>query len=279
MGSKLLTPPAATTSAWTSSEMMTYRASLELHDHDVVFVGIGLPNLACNLARSTHAPHLFMIYESGAIGAVPTRLPVSIGDPALVTDSLSIVSQADIFQSYLQNGLIEVGFLGGAQIDRYGNINTTIIGDGGDYGNPKTRLPGSGGACEIAVHSKRLLVIMRMSSKSFVDTCDFVTSPGNLFASKTPSPQLRKTRKELGLPGGGPTTIITDLGVCEFLEGENDANEMVLTEIYPGITVEQVQAACGWPLQVASKLKQTVAPEARVLELLREKLDPQKLYL
>ena len=262
--------------------MMTYRASLELGDHDVVFVGIGLPNLACNLARSTHAPHLFMIYESGAIGAVPTRLPVSIGDPALVTDSLSIVSQADIFQSYLQNGLIEVGFLGGAQIDRYGNINTTVIGD---YENPKTRLPGSGGACEIAVHSKRLLIIMRMSPKSFVNTCDFVTSPGNLFASKTPSPQLRKTRKELGLPGGGPTTLITDLGVCEFRSNEhggpkvNDENEMILTEIYPGITVEQVRAACGWPLKVASNLKQTLAPEAGVLKLLREKLDPQKLYL
>jgi glutaconate CoA-transferase subunit B len=266
-------------SAWTSSEMMTYRASLELQDHDVIFVGIGLPNLACNLARATHAPHLFMIYESGAIGAVPTRLPVSIGDPALVTDSLSIVSQADIFQSYLQNGLIEVGFLGGAQIDRYGNINTTTIGD---YQDPKVRLPGSGGACEIAVHSKRLLVIMRMSPKSFVEKCDFVTSPGSLFSSKTPSPQLLKTRKELGLPGGGPTTIITDLGVCEFLEEDKTKGqeaEMILTEIYPGLEVEQVKAACGWPLKVAAKLKRTPAPEENVLELLRVKLDPQKLYL
>ena len=272
-----------TSSDWTSSEMMTYRASLELHDHDVVFVGIGLPNLACNLARSTHAPHLFMIYESGAIGAVPTRLPVSIGDPALVTDSLSIVNQADIFQSYLQNGLIEVGFLGGAQIDRYGNINTTVIGD---YLNPKIRLPGSGGACEIAVHSKRLLVIMRMSPKSFVEKCDFVTSPGTLFSSKTPSPQLLKTRKELDLPGGGPTTIITDLGVCEFQEadqktdeGKDQVPEMMLTEIYPGVDVEQVKAACGWPLKVAADLKRTPVPEARVLGLLREKLNPQKLYL
>jgi glutaconate CoA-transferase subunit B len=255
---------------WTSSEMMTYRASLELHDHDVTFVGIGLPNLACNLARATHAPHLFMIYESGAIGAVPTRLPVSIGDPALVTDSLSIVSQADIFQSYLQNGLIEVGFLGGAQIDRYGNINTTVIGD---YKNPKIRLPGSGGACEIAAHSKRLLVIMRMSSKSFVETCDFVTSPGTRFNSKIPSPKLSKSRHELGLPGGGPTTVITDLGVCEFQD------EMVLTEIYPGVEVDQVKAACGWDLKIAHQLKRTSPPEESILTLLRERLDPQKLYL
>src|SRR5690606_31854059 len=139
-----------------------------------VFVGIGLPNLACNLARETHAPNLFMIYESGAVGTIPERLPISIGDPCLVTDSLSIVSQAEIFQNYLQSGRIEVGFLGGAQLDRYGNINTTVIGD---YQNPKVRLPGSGGACEIATHSKRLLIVMRMSPKTFVEKCDFITSP------------------------------------------------------------------------------------------------------
>ncbi len=150
----------------TPSERMAHRAAQELHDNDVVFVGIGLPNLACNLARATHAPSLFMIYESGAVGCIPERLPVSIGDPALVTDSLAVVSQAEIFQLYLQRGLIQVGFLGGAQIDRYGNINTTVIGP---YDNPKVRLPGSGGACEIAVHSKRLLIVMRMSKRTFVE--------------------------------------------------------------------------------------------------------------
>src|ERR1700679_4056957 len=133
----------------TASETMAFRAALELHNNDVVFVGIGLPNLACNLARETHAPKLFMIYESGAVGAIPERLPVSIGDPALVTDSLQITSQADIFQLFLQRALIEVGFLGGSQVDRWGNINTTVIGN---YDAPKVRLPGSGGACEIAVH-------------------------------------------------------------------------------------------------------------------------------
>ncbi len=131
---------------------MAVRAAHELHDGDVVFVGIGLPNLACNLARATHAPNLVLIYESGAVGAVPDRLPVSIGDPALVTGSLAVASMADVFQCYLQGGRIEVGFFGGAQIDRYGNINSTVIGP---YDRPKVRLPGSGGACEIAIHAKR----------------------------------------------------------------------------------------------------------------------------
>ncbi len=163
------------------SELMAIRASEELKNDDVVFVGIGLPNLACNLARALHAPQLFMIYESGAIGAVPDRLPVSIGDPALVTNSLAIVGQSDIFQMYLQSGWIEVGFLGGAQVDRYGNINTTVIGS---YEKPTIRLPGSGGACEIATHAKKLLIMMKMSPRSFVEKCDFVTSPGHCFVSK-----------------------------------------------------------------------------------------------
>ncbi len=249
--------------SYTASEMMAYRASLELHNKDVVFVGIGLPNLACNLARETHAPQLFMIYESGAVGTIPERLPISIGDPALVNDSLAIVSQADIFQCFLQRGLIQVSFLGGAQIDRYGNINSTVIGP---YDNPKVRLPGSGGACEIAVHSKRLLVVMRMNPKSFVETCDFITSPGHRYQGKT--------RQQLGLPGGGPQVIVTDLGVLEFT-GE----EFTLTELYPGVEVAQVQAACGWPLKVAAEIKKTSEPNAKVLDLLRNKLDPQKLYL
>ena len=206
------------------SERMAVRASQELHDQEVIFVGIGLPNLACNLARATHAPQLFMIYESGTIGTIPARLPVSIGDPTLVTDSLAIVSQSDIFQCYLQGGLIEVGFLGGAQVDKYGNINTTVIGD---YHNPKIRLPGSGGACEIATHSQRVLIMMRMSPKSFVEKCDFVTSPGSRMDSTKPSKDLGKTRDELKLPGGGPTKAITDMGVLEIMDGE-----FTLTEIY-----------------------------------------------
>ncbi len=253
------------------SERMAVRAAQELKDREVVFVGIGLPNLACNLARATHAPQLFMIYESGAVGTLPDRLPVSIGDPTLVTDSLAIVSQADIFQLFLQGGLIEVGFLGGAQVDRYGNLNTTVIGP---YDKPKVRLPGSGGACEIAVHSQRLLIMMRMSPRTFVATCDFVTSPGRRFHSKRKSPWEGKERREFDLPGGGPLTVITDLGVCQF-----QGDEMVLTEIYDGVTVEQVKAACGWDLKFAPKLIHAPSPDAIQLGLLREKLDPQNLYL
>ncbi|MDC0713353.1 CoA-transferase subunit beta [Stigmatella sp. ncwal1] len=247
-----------------ASERMTYRAAQELQDGNVVFVGIGLPNLACNLARATHAPGLFMIYESGAVGAIPERLPVSIGDPSLVTDSLAVVSQADIFQCLLQRGLIEVGFLGGAQVDRWGNINTTVIGS---YANPKVRLPGSGGACEIAVHARRLLIIMRMSKRTFVEKCDFITSPGHRMNGKS--------REELGMPGGGPTRIITDLGVLSF----DATGEAVLTEVYAGVTPAQVQAACGWPLKTSNALTTSASPDASVLRLLREKLDPKHLYL
>lgn len=248
----------------TQSERMAYRAAMELRDGDVTFVGIGLPNLACNLARATHAPELFMIYESGAVGAVPDRLPVSIGDPALVTDSLAVVSQADIFQCFLQRGLIEVGFLGGAQIDKYGNLNTTVVGD---YHNPKVRLPGSGGACEIAVHARRLLIIMRMGKRAFVERCDFVTSPGHRVDGRS--------RAELGMPGGGPTRLITDLCVMDY--GED--GEAIVTELQPGVTAEQVQAACAWKLRFAAQVREAPSPNAEVVRLLREKLDPQRLYL
>src|SRR4029077_3935633 len=153
---------------------MAVRAAKELRDGDVVFVGIGLPNLACNLARATHAPNLVLIYESGAVGAVPDRLPVSIGEPALVTGSLSVASMADIFMLYLQGGRIQVGFLGGAQVDRYGNINSTVIGR---YDAPKVRLPGSGGACEIAVHAERVIVAAALSARSFPAEVDFIRRP------------------------------------------------------------------------------------------------------
>jgi glutaconate CoA-transferase, subunit B len=265
------------TEVFNPSERMVVRAAEELRDHDVVFVGIGLPNLACNLARATHAPDLFMIYESGAVGAIPERLPVSIGDPALVTDSLSIASQADIFQNYLQRGLIEVGFLGGAQIDRYGNINTTVIGN---YRDPTVRLPGSGGACEIATHARRLLIIMRMSPKTFVEKCDFVTSPGTRFESKYVSPSCGKNREELGLPGSGPTTVITDVGVCEFMLAPGGlGREMVLTEIFEDVDPATVPGKCGWPLKISENLKKIQNPKEKTLSLLRDKLDPNRLYL
>ncbi len=251
------------------SERMAARASAELKSQDVVFVGIGLPNLACNLARATHAPELFMIYESGAVGTVPDRLPVSIGDPTLVTDSLAILSQADIFQLFLQGGLIEVGFLGGAQVDRFGNLNTTVIGD---YTAPKVRLPGSGGACEIATHSKRLLIMMSMTPRTFVPVVDFITSPGHRFVSQRTNAGVE--RDKLKIPGNGPTTVITDVGVCQFRSGE-----MVLTELYSGVTLDQVRKQCGWELKIDDNLLEVPPPSETIVRILREKLDPQCLYL
>lgn len=256
---------ASNSKNYTPSEMMAVRASKELHDGDVVFVGIGLPNVACNLARETHARSLYLIYESGAVGAQPERLPVSIGDPALVTGALSIVSQSEIFQNYLQGGRIQVGFLGGAQIDKFGNLNTTVIGD---YRKPKVRLPGSGGACEIAVHAQKVLIVMRMSPKSFVEKCDFITSPGNF--------SLGKSRKEWQLPGAGPLKIITDLCVMNWSENHG---EFVVNEIYPDVTQEQIKAQCAWDLKFEPHLDQAAVPTENELQLLRVKLDPQKLYL
>jgi len=244
---------------------MAVRASKELHDGDVVFVGIGLPNLACNLARATHAPDLVLIYESGAVGAVPDRLPVSIGDPALVTDSLGVASMADIFQFYLQGGRIQVGFLGGAQVDRYGNINSTVIGP---YDKPKVRLPGSGGACEIAIHAERVIVVAPLSARSFPAAVDFVTSPGH--AGKY------GTRKQLGLPGGGPQRIVTDVGV---LEPSPDDGELELVGIYPNAKVDEVKSKVGWPLRVRADLEKYPPPTAEELRLLRDVLDPTHLYI
>lgn len=224
-------------------------AARELTDGEVVFVGIGLPNLACNLARRTHAPHLVLIYESGAVGATPSRLPVSIGDPALVTGSLMVCGMADVFQLFLQNGRIEVGFLGGAQVDRYGNINTTVIGP---YERPTVRLPGSGGAAEIALHAQRILIISKLSPRGFPERVDFVTSPG------------QRVKR-----------VITDKGVLE----PDETGELVLTGLYPGVEAADVQAGVGWQLRCRPRLARLDPPTAVELQLLREVLDPKRLYL
>jgi len=252
-------------SEYSPSEMMAAVAARELKDGEVTFVGIGLPNLACNLARALQAPDLVLIYESGAVGAVPERLPVSIGDPSLVTGSLMVCSMADVFQLFLQNGKIEVGFLGGAQIDQWGNINTTTIGS---YGKPKVRLPGSGGAAEIAVHAKRVLIISRLHSRAFPAEVDFITSPGQRCHGKT--------REELGMPGAGPIKIITDRGI---LENDPETGEMILTALYPGVTVDEVKANVGWPLKARDHLDLVAPPTTRELQLLREVLDPKNLFL
>lgn len=245
---------------------MAAAAAQELRDGQTVFVGIGLPNLACNLARATHAPNLVLIYESGAVGAAPERLPVSIGDPALVTGSLMVCSMADVFQLFLQNGRIDVGFLGGAQIDRYGSINTTVLGP---YERPRVRLPGSGGAPEIAIHAKRTLVVARLEKRTFPETVDFITSPGH-------RPHGRR-RRELGMPGAGPVRVITDRGILDP-DPELDG-ELTLTAVYPGVSVDEVRVNVGWKLRVREPLRVVEPPSEEVLRVLREELDPERRYL
>ncbi len=244
---------------------MTAVAARELRDGEVVFVGIGLPNLACNLARATHAPNLVLIYESGAVGAVPERLPVSIGDPALVTGSLMVCSMANVFQYFLQNGWIQVGLLGGAQIDRFGNINTTVVGA---YSHPSVRLPGSGGAAEIAIHAGRTVVIGRLDRRVFPERVDFVTSPGHRSRGRS--------RRELGMPGAGPTKVITDKAV---LEADPDSGELVLASLYPGVERAEVAGNVGWALRSPSRMAEVDPPTDRELHLMREVLDPKRLYL
>ncbi len=247
----MTTPPS-------TYEMMVTAAARMLRDGEVVFVGIGIPNVTVNLARRTRCPNLVLIYESGAIGAQPDRLPISIGDPALVTGALGVCSMPEVFQYYLQRGLVDVGFLGGAQIDRYGNLNTTVIGD---YHKPKTRLPGSGGACEIAALARRILVVMPHKRRSFVERLDFVTSPGYLDGGDA--------RQRLNVPGGGPQVVITDLGILTF---STETREMVLESLHPGATLDQVRENTCWPLRVAVKLAVTESPSAEELRVLRDEL-------
>jgi glutaconate CoA-transferase subunit B len=263
--SMTITLPSSMTVDYSPAEMMTAVAARELKDGEVVFVGIGLPNLACNLARALHAPNLVLIYESGAVGAAPERIPVSIGDPALVTGSLMVCSMADVFQSLLQNGRIEVGFLGAAQVDRYGNINTTVVGE---YQHPSVRLPGSGGAAEIAIHAQRTVVMSRLDRRSFPEQVDFITSPGHRVRGRS--------RRELGMPGAGPSTIVTDKAV---LEADSATGELVLSALYPGITADQVRAGIGWDLRQRSQVNTVPSPTEQELRLLREVLDPQRVYL
>lgn len=239
--------------AYTASELMVCAAARTLVDRQTVFVGIGLPNQACNLARRLHAPELLMIYESGAVGAVPERLPVSIGDPSLVTGALAVVSMGDVFWRLLQGGRIDVGFLQGAEIDRFGNLNTTVIGD---YAQPQVRLPGSGGACEIAILAREVVVVMPQTRRSFPQRVGFVTSPGHLDGGDA--------RRRAGYPGAGPTRVVTDLGTYHF-----DAGEMVLASVHPGVSVEQVLAATGWELRVDDPLPVTSPPSQAELAALR----------
>ncbi len=246
----------------TRSELMTVNAARLLRDGDVVFVGVGLPNLACNLARLTQAPNLVMIYEAGVIGAQPARLPLSIGDPTLVSGALSVCSMYDVFAFYLQRGLVTVGFMGGAQIDRFGNVNATVIGD---YAHPKVRLPGSGGSMEIAAWAERCYYITPHEKRRFPPRVDFRTSAGFLDG--------RAERTAAGLRGG-PAAVVTDLGILE----PDETGELVLSAVHPGAEPEQAHNQTGWDLQIANPLPVTPPPTDDELRLLRE-LDPQRIYL
>jgi len=242
---------------WAADEIMSVVAARLLRDGMSCFVGIGIPSTVANLARSTHAPNLFLIYEAGALGAKPYRLPLSIGDGELAVTADSVVSVPEIFNYWLQGGHIDVGYLSAAQIDRFGNLNTTVIGP--DYHDPKVRLPGAGGAPEIAAHCHEVTVIMRHARRAFVPRVDFVTSVG-----LGPEPD---TRSRLGFRGAGPIKVITDLGI---LRPDPQDNELTLVAIHPGVEVRDVQDRTQWPLRVAPSLEVTNAPTSEELAALRD---------
>jgi glutaconate CoA-transferase subunit B len=247
---------------YTSDEMMTVAAARALTDGISCFVGIGLPSAAANLARATHAPGLVLIYESGAIGAKPDRLPLSIGDGILAETADAVISVPEIFNYWLQPGRIDVGFLGAAQIDKFGNINTTIVG--GDYAHPMVRLPGAGGAPEIAASSKEVIVIVRQSKRTFLDRLDFITSVGY---GDGPG-----ARQRLGLRGKGPQKIITDLGI---LTPDPQTCEFTMTALFEGVTRDTVMERTGWEIRVAAEPALIGPPTAAELTALR-KFDANK---
>ena len=242
-------------SDWTRDEMMTVAAARLLWNECVCFVGIGLPSAACNLARLTHAPEIVLVYESGTLGTRPTVLPLSIGDGELAETATCVVPLPEIFSYFLQAGRVDVGFLGAAQIDRYGNLNSTVIGP---YDAPTTRLPGAGGATEIAAHARQTFVMIKATPRSLVPRLDFRTSAGFLDG--------HGARSRTTMRGAGPRTVITDFGL---LTPAPDSEELQLTALFPGVTVDEARAAVGWPLEVAATIASIAAPNAHELETLR----------
>jgi glutaconate CoA-transferase, subunit B len=242
--------------SYAADEMMTVAAARALRDGMTCFVGIGLPSAAANLARATHAPGLVLIYESGTIGAKPAELPLSIGDGILAQTADAVVSVPEIFNYWLQPGRIDIGFLGAAQIDKFGNINTTVVGP--DYRHPRTRLPGAGGAPEIAASCREVMVVVRQTSRSFVERVDFVTSVG--YGSGPGD------RERLGLTGTGPQKIVTDLGI---LEPDPVTLEFTLTRLYPGVSAAVARERTGWDLAVAADPEVIAAPTPAELDPLR----------
>jgi glutaconate CoA-transferase, subunit B len=242
---------------WTPTEMMTVVASRVLKNTDVCFVGIGAPSAACNLARLTHAPGITLIYESGTLATKPNVLPLSIGDGELCETALTTVSVPEMFRYWLQGGRITVGFLGGAQIDRFANLNTTYVG--GTYDKPKVRLPGGGGAPEIATSAHEVFITMAQGQRSFVEKVDFVTSLGHGSG--------KGSREKLGVTTKGPTRVMTDLCV---LEPDAETSELTVTAIHPGVSREQIVDATGWAVKFAAKVADTPPPTAQELSELRD---------
>ena len=245
---------------YTAEEMMSVEAARALAGHRSCFVGIGLPSTAANLARRVHAPDLVLIYESGAIGAKPTRLPLSIGDGELALTADAVVSVPEIFNYWLQPGRIDVGFLSAAQLDRHGNLNTTFVG--GDYAHPRVRLPGSGGAPEIAASCREVFIMVRHGLRTFVERVEFVTSVG--YGDGYDS------REKLGLRGRGPVRVVTDIAV---LEPDPVSHELTLTRVHPGVEVADVKAATGWDLKVADEVAVTEPPTDEELAVLRRLME------
>ncbi|ADZ71142.1 CoA-transferase subunit beta [Polymorphum gilvum] len=243
-------------SDFTPTEMMTIAAARALRNDDVCFVGIGAPSAACNLARLTHAPDITLIYESGTIGTAPNVLPLSIGDGELCETALCTVSVPEMFRYWLQGGRITVGFLGGAQLDKYGNINTTVVGD---YHKPKVRLPGGGGAPEIAISCGEIFITMKQSLRGFVEKLDFVTSLGHGKGGND--------RAAHGVATKGPTRLITDLAVWE---PDPETKEFTVTSLHPGVTREMVAGTVGWTARFADAVAETPAPTKEELEVLRD---------
>lgn len=243
-------------STWTADEMMTIAAARTLKDGNTCFVGIGIPSTAAILAKSMQAPNLFLIYESGTVNTNPQKLPLSIGDGELANHALTVVGMPEIFNYWLQSGRIDVGFLGAAQIDKFANINTTFIGQ--TYDSPKVRLPGAGGATEIAASCKEVAIIIRQTTRTFVKQVDFITSMG--FGEGPGS------RAKNRLRGGGPSRVITDLGI---LEPDPETLELTMTYLHPGVDINQAIENTGWELKVSPNLKTTKAPEQSELEKVR----------
>jgi glutaconate CoA-transferase subunit B len=241
---------------YTSQEMMTVAAARALSNHDVCFVGIGLPSAACNLARLTHAPRLNLIYESGTLQTRPDVLPLSIGDGQLCETALTTVGVPEIFRYWLQGGRITVGFLGGAQVDRFGNLNSTVIGG---YAHPNVRLPGSGGATEIAIGCGQIFIVMKQGPRSFVRQLDFLTSLGH--------GRSGRERETLGIRTRGPTLLVTDL--CT-MRPDPGTNEMTVNSMHPGVTREQVRESTAWDVRFAGTVEETTPPAAGELEALRD---------